>query len=702
MRALSFRNRILLPITGLIIIGMAVTVFLSARSVGSIVNNIITDHLETTTTGLKTKVTAWVEDLRSDLVQQSKNQMFIDLALNKNPTPQETQAVNTYMKEFIDLYGEIYDSMTLISAEGKIIANSNPKAVGIDLTSREYFQKAIKGEANISDVLKGKVTGLPLFLIAQPLTVDGKVVAVLTSAIELVKFVDDFVNPIQVGDEGYAYMTDRRGVMSAHPNKDVILKFNIADTEWGKKILAQKNGTLIYEFDGQEKIACFSTEPITGWVIVTTANLDDIFSSIRALNRNSIIISAVVVLVLIVLIILLVRPITRDLLKTIGFAESVRQGDLSGRLELGRGDEIGTLAVALDGMAESLQQRAELAEAIVDGDLTREITLASEKDVLGRALLNMTGKLNEILTQINEVGQKIEVDSGQVSTLAQDLSQGSTEQASAIEEIGAGISDLSNRTGENAENAENANELAASARHAADEGSRQMENMVLAMQEINDSGQNISKIIKTIDEIAFQTNLLALNAAVEAARAGQHGKGFAVVAEEVRNLAARSAKAAQETATLIEGSVEKGENGTAIAEKTAQALSEIVEGIGKTSDIVAEIAISSKAQAEGLSQINDGLIQVDQVVQRNTAGAEESAAAAEELSSQSRHMSGLIGHFKLKGESVKRSQKKSRAVKRETAPVRQLPLSSVEEQEWGGGAGAEDPKLLDSEEFGKF
>ncbi len=378
--------------------------------------------------------------------------------------------------------------------------------------------------------------------------------------------------------------------------------------EWGKKILAQKNGTLIYEFDGQEKIACFSTEPITGWGIVTTANLDDIFSSIRALNRNSIIISAVVVLVLIVLIILLVRPITRDLLKTIGFAESVRQGDLSGRLELGRGDEIGTLAVALDGMAESLQQRAELAEAIVDGDLTREITLASEKDVLGRALLNMTGKLNEILTHINEVGQKIEVDSGQVSTLAQDLSQGSTEQASAIEEIGAGISDLSTRTGENAENA---NELAASARHAADEGSRQMENMVLAMQEINDSGQNISKIIKTIDEIAFQTNLLALNAAVEAARAGQYGKGFAVVAEEVRNLAARSAKAAQETATLIEGSVEKGENGTAIAEKTAQALSEIVEGIGKTSDIVAEIAISSKAQAEGLSQINDGLIQVD-------------------------------------------------------------------------------------------
>ncbi len=305
----------------------------------------------------------------------------------------------------------------------------------------------------------------------------------------------------------------------------------------------------------------------------------------------------------------------------------------------------------MDAVAKPIHEASNIMQNMAQGDLTANMDenykgeYAKMKDSLNFTI----NFLNNILSQINDASTEVASGSRQVSEGSQALSQGATEQASSVEELTVSITEVAAQTKENAVNANQANELAIKAKENAEKGNKDMDEMLKSMEEINESSSNISKIIKVIDEIAFQTNILALNAAVEAARAGQHGKGFAVVAEEVRNLAARSANAAKETTGLIEGSIKKVEAGTEIANETAKALNEIVDGVAKSANFVGEIASASNEQAAAIAQINKGIEQVSRVVQTNSATAEESAAASEELSSQSQILKEMVGKFRLKG-----------------------------------------------------
>ncbi|MEL7648490.1 MAG: methyl-accepting chemotaxis protein [Sedimentibacter sp.] len=345
----------------------------------------------------------------------------------------------------------------------------------------------------------------------------------------------------------------------------------------------------------------------------------------------------------------IVRPVT----KLVEVSDELALGNVNLEIESNNHDEIGMLMESFKRMIENTRNQAKAAEIMASGDMTVQVEARSENDLLGKAMKDMIDQNNEVLMNLKNASEQVAAGANQISAASIALSQGATEQASSIEELTASLEEISAQTSLNAQNASQANELAVNAKDGAEQGNRQMKEMLRAMEDINQSSGDISKIIKVIDDIAFQTNILALNAAVEAARAGQHGKGFAVVAEEVRNLAARSAQAANETTALIENSMKKSEDGTKIAKDTANSLDLIVREVEKMANLVGEIANASHEQAAGLEQINVGVMQVSQVVQANSATSEESAAASQELSGQAQMLKEMVGRFKLKEKSAK-------------------------------------------------
>ena len=239
-----------------------------------------------------------------------------------------------------------------------------------------------------------------------------------------------------------------------------------------------------------------------------------------------------------------------------------------------------------------------------------------------------------VLEHLTGASNQVRASSGQISSASQTLAAGASQQAASLEETSASLEELSAMTKRNAENAREAKELANHARRAAEAGTSDIQHMSEAMDAIKQASNNIAKIIKSIDEIAFQTNILALNAAVEAARAGEAGMGFAVVADEVRNLAQRSAQAARETAAKIEDSITKSDRGVQISQQVSKSFEEIMETIRKVDDLVVNIASASKEQSDGIGQVSTAVSEVDKVTQSNAANAEQSAAAALELNAQ--------------------------------------------------------------------
>ncbi|MDR1194674.1 MAG: methyl-accepting chemotaxis protein [Peptococcaceae bacterium] len=377
--------------------------------------------------------------------------------------------------------------------------------------------------------------------------------------------------------------------------------------------------------------------------------------SVHAKNvaiRNFVLVAGGIALLLLVLSLgvlwYLIGRIVRPIYAMVAAANALADGNTDAWLIVDTKDEIRDLADAFQRMLESTKEQALTIGTIAKGDLTPEVTPRSEHDAVGLALREMLRVNNDVFRSVNGTAAQVAAAAHQIADGAQGLAQGSSEQASVVEGLSVTMSSIAEQAGKNAKMALEAARLGKSIRGNAEAGSGQMGHLLQAVKDITEASHAIAGVIKVIDDIAFQTNILALNAAVEAARAGEHGKGFAVVAEEVRNLAAKSAEAAKDTAGLIESSIAKAEAGSHIATATAKSLIEIVNMVEGAVSALREITEAAGEQAVQIDDINKGIEQVSEVVQSNSAIAQQTAATTQELSAQANILQQMVARFRLR------------------------------------------------------
>jgi len=510
----------------------------------------------------------------------------------------------------------------------------------------------------------------PASFIASPIFDNGKKIGVLLFQMPLdrINEVMDVRAGLKETGETYLVGSDLLMRSNSHMDKEahsVVNSFRNpakgkVETSSVDLALKGKSGNMLIKgYHGKEVLSSFSPVEILGlkWAIIAEMTKEEAFNSVGHMRNSFSIIILIIIMIILPLAYFLGRNLNEPIKRIIAEINSVTAGVLNGDLKRRCSDAVAVdfkpIAMGVNHLMESFSKPIEENIAVMRLVAGKDLTARMSRDYKGdfaslsESVNGSLKNLEEALEQIQGSVEQMDLAASQVANSSQNLSVGSSTQASNLEEVTSATNEVNDKAKGNADKAENINRISNQTKDKALTGNDKMKELVSSMEDINQSSEQISKIIRVIDEIAFQTNLLALNAAVEAARAGRHGKGFAVVAEEVRNLAARSAKAAQETTTLIEDSNDKVQGGMGTVHQTEEALRAIAEEVEKMSVLIDEITQDSHDQAKGISHITGSLSQIESVTQSNTATAQETASASEELMGQTQEVLRTVKQFKI-------------------------------------------------------